>query len=196
MFLLASHLSTAMFALGVVLMIVILLRRHLRYRKRLRKEQVPSTQVRDQTAALDKLGPNSKQPLMSAPPEILRWQVEMHETARELKAELDSKISALQALVIQSRGEIERLEAALRRAEQLGLSGCRDTLAEIERLASADASDQGQLPPLQEASPVPVDKYTQREVFRLADQGCSLTFIADKIGIPLGDVELTLGLRN
>jgi hypothetical protein len=50
------------------------------------------------------LGERSRESaLADAPPEVLRWQVEMHETARDLKAELDSKLSAIQALVAMAR---------------------------------------------------------------------------------------------
>jgi hypothetical protein len=44
------------------------------------------------------------------PVEILRWEVEMHETARTLSAQLDSKMSALQALVQSAQQEADRLE--------------------------------------------------------------------------------------
>jgi hypothetical protein len=57
--------------------------------------------------------------LLDAPPEVARWQVELHETARELKAEIDSKLLALQALVNVAREERERLEAALEQAKAI-----------------------------------------------------------------------------
>src|SRR5436189_1601645 len=74
-----------------------------------------------------------------APIEVLRWQVEMHDTARELKGELDSKLSALQALVLMARQESQRLEAAIKKAESLELAAPRDTLAAIEGLADPEA---------------------------------------------------------
>ena len=55
------------------------------------------------------------------PKELLRWQVEMHETARDLKAEIDTKLAALQSLTIAARQESERLEAAIAKAEALGI---------------------------------------------------------------------------
>lgn len=48
------------------------------------------------------------------PPELDRWQVEMHETARELSARLDSKMSALQALIADADRAADRLEQARR----------------------------------------------------------------------------------
>jgi hypothetical protein len=53
------------------------------------------------------------------PVEMLRWQVEMHETARDLKAEIDSKMVALQILIRDARQEQERLATLLARAEQI-----------------------------------------------------------------------------
>jgi hypothetical protein len=54
-----------------------------------------------------------QQPLRDAPAEIARWQVEMHDLARDLKGELDTKIAILQRLVIDARGAAERLEKVL-----------------------------------------------------------------------------------
>ena len=52
------------------------------------------------------------------PPEVTRWQVEMHATARELKGELDSKIMVLQALLKEVREEREKIEELLARVEE------------------------------------------------------------------------------
>lgn len=54
--------------------------------------------------------------LADAPDEVLRWQVEMHDTARDLKAELETKMLALQVLIREARVERERLEAVIRAA--------------------------------------------------------------------------------
>jgi hypothetical protein len=48
--------------------------------------------------------------LADAPVEVLRWQVEMHETARDLQAELDTKMRALQVLMRDADEKIARLE--------------------------------------------------------------------------------------
>ncbi len=59
-----------------------------------------------------------EQPLRDAPADIERWQVEMHELARDLKGELDTKIAVLQRLVIDASAAAERLEATLERADR------------------------------------------------------------------------------
>ncbi len=56
--------------------------------------------------------------LASVPPEVLRWQVELHDTARDLKAEIDSKLVALNALTRLAREEADRLERLLEQAKE------------------------------------------------------------------------------
>ena len=55
--------------------------------------------------------------LSDAPPEVLRWHVELHDTARDLKAEIDTKLAALNALTRLAREEADRLERLLKEAE-------------------------------------------------------------------------------
>jgi hypothetical protein len=47
------------------------------------------------------------------PDEMLRWEVQMHETARELSGKLDSKMVALQHLINDADRAAERLEKDL-----------------------------------------------------------------------------------
>lgn len=82
-----------------------------------------------------------------APEDLLRWQVELHDTARDAKAEIDTKLLALQSLIVIADEHSQRLEALLARAESAGqcaepaaLSG-REILDRIE-------NGKGQLPPL------------------------------------------------
>ncbi len=60
----------------------------------------------------------SAAPLVGAPKDVSRWQVEMHDLARDLSAQMDSKMSALQHLIRQAADESERLERALNEAKQ------------------------------------------------------------------------------
>jgi hypothetical protein len=57
--------------------------------------------------------------LEDAPPELARWQVAMHELARDLKGEIDTKLAALQTLVALARQEAARLEALLAQTQRL-----------------------------------------------------------------------------
>jgi hypothetical protein len=188
MYLLASNASSGMFAAGMLIIIFLLLRRSWRYSAKIKKEEKPAPRRKLDDA-------RQATPLLDAPPELLRWQVEMHETARHLKAELDSKMSALQAIIRIANEESTRLEAAISRAERLGISTCADTLAAIEELSAGDDSDSGRLCGESHATSNEID--AQRDaVYQLADQGLAANAIARSIGAPLGDVELLMSLRT
>lgn len=82
-----------------------------------------------------------------APEDLLRWQVELHDTARDVKAEIDTKLLALQSLLVVANEHAQRLETLLARAEKVGQSaeptvlGGREILDRIENCS-------GPLPPL------------------------------------------------
>ena len=95
-----SPLFTALLLAGIALVTVSLLLRLQRYRRRQRGK--PMAQAQRQAG-----------PSRAAPTEVNRWEVQMHETARELMAQLDSKISVLRAMV----AEADRAAARLQRAQ-------------------------------------------------------------------------------
>ena len=110
--------SWGMFGLGLALLTMLLLRRSLRYYRRTRKDQAKALQKKPATPTR-----SAVPTLIDAPAEVVQWQVEMHELARELKGELDSKLIALQTLIHSAREETERLEDAIERAERAGVLG-------------------------------------------------------------------------
>ena len=134
--------------------------------------------------------------LRDAPTETLRWQVEMHETARELKGELDSKLSALQALVVMARQEYERLFDILERAEKLGFAN-QDSRILMESLANGTRGDLSDLPTVSAAAQgsLEIDNARQWEIFTRYDAGETPRHISLLMGVPLADVELALSLR-
>lgn len=172
---------TLLFLCGLGMMIFILLRRSYKYFGRREKAGPAMPKMTRPDAKID-------QPLRDAPPELARWQVEMHETARELKAEIDSKLCVLQILVGQARHESQRLEANLERARQLGhaIAG-RDTLDTIEELASELADET--------SHELPGNSDQRSHVYSLAENGSHAAEIASKVGLPLGEVEILLGGR-
>ncbi len=87
-------------------MIIILLRRSARLTARSKKQQ-------NRKVHLDLTEPDLKQPLKDAPPEILRWHVEMEATARNIKGEIDTKLALLQLLIARSEEAADRLERAI-----------------------------------------------------------------------------------
>jgi hypothetical protein len=97
--------STILLLAGISLMIILLLRRSARYTVRAKKnaKRKPSLNLKD---------PNREQPLHDAPPELLRWHVEMEETARNMKGEIDTKLALLQLLIARAEKAADRLEKA------------------------------------------------------------------------------------
>ena len=103
-------LSWGMFIAGLLLLIFVLIRRSKIYYGRQR-----SSKKSPAKRTLTTLGA-SRATLHNAPNEILQWQVEMHELARDLKAELDTKMRALQILIRQADEATRRLDDRLRNA--------------------------------------------------------------------------------
>ncbi len=186
--------SWALFALGLLLMIFVLFKRmHKHYRrkpKRVRAE-IDSVQHSAQSVA-----PRKDTPLADAPREILRWQVEMHETARELKAELESKMLALQSLIRLADERSEKLEGAIRRAESLGCVPHFDAFAATKTSSGAPSDVATQSTESKPYIPLPGTNGQRQAIFRLADLGQNVAAIADAVGASIGDVELILGSRG
>jgi hypothetical protein len=136
---------------------------------------------------------------------VVRWEVEMHETARRLTGQLDSKLAALEALVAEADRAAARLEAAIdvaRLKERTGASAEPSPSATAGRVpsgcssvslggASALLHPEGTRPAV--APPRPS---LHEEVYALADYGYDVAEIARRIGSPVGEVELILTLRG
>ena len=185
MILLANALGSSLFGVGLALLTVLLLMRSWRYQRRTR-----TARRRHTTAVSERsLG------LSDAPRDILRWQVAMHETARDLKAELDSKMSALQAIIGIAQRESSRLEAAVRRAESLGIVAGRDTREAVEKLGESEHVTLPHVAPTEVAELIgPSDQRTR--IYKQADAGRSPTEIANQEGLAVGEVEFLLSVRH
>jgi DNA-binding NarL/FixJ family response regulator len=127
------------------------------------------------------------------------------QNAHKLKGELDRELKELKTLIAAARQESQRLQAAIARANSLGLAARLSTLAAIERLAEAAALDDpraivevaartAQLP-----AGVAEDLFEADEkmltIARLIDQGHSADDIARRLNLPIGEVELLSSLR-
>lgn len=134
---------------------------------------------------LSKIEPDRDLALCDAPPEVTRWQVEMHELVREFKGEVDTKFAVLQLLTIQANEATARLEKLIERAQRMGLDRHSDPLAAIEQ-GTYEVTSDFESPKHPEAA----------RIYALADRGESATAIADQTGLSLGDVEMTLSLRQ
>jgi hypothetical protein len=136
---------------------------------------------------------------LQAPREFQRWQVEMHDLARELSGQLDSKLGLLQHLVREADQQAARLEAAIERAASLGITPTSvmstdeppwPTANQASRLSSAAASRFD--PPTER----PTVSRRHAEIYSLADAGHPSAIIASRVGSPIGEVELILSLRD
>jgi DNA-directed RNA polymerase specialized sigma24 family protein len=116
---------------------------------------------------------------LDAPPEVARWEVQMHETARELSGQLDSKMRVLQALIAEADRAAARLEAAAAKSPEA-----------VEQPAPPDTEPTTQAEVLKSA------RRRQEEIYTLADYGLDAAEIARRVGSPVGEVELILGLRE
>lgn len=176
MWLWASIWTNGMFLAGMALLLLILLRRSYRY-----YGTRPSRKATQRSLVETPRQADKKRSLSSAPPDVLRWHVEMHETARELKAELDSKMRVLQLLIAQARQESERLERILGQSETDAAHRSRP-FSEATQRPSANTA-------------LPRCAEHRSEILALARQGHSAAEIAQRLGAPVGDVELILSLR-
>ncbi len=185
-----------LFFAGILMFIGVLFRRQMRRKKRKVKRQSPKTQVQEMKKSWDSGASRVGRPLRDAPPEILRWQTEMFDVARELKAEVDTKVALLQSASRLAAEQAQRLELAVERAHQLGLTADRSPLEQIDYLSQQLASGEADLASGPIKGPFFESRSKNREiVLAYYQQGLSPQEIANQTGIAIGEVELTLSSR-
>lgn len=108
MFELNTQQSQMMLIAGIILMGWMLMRRQIKARFRQNQQARNDHEFAKNLAKADK---PTGIPLASAPPETQRWQAEMLDLQRELKAELDMKIVVVQSLIRQADEKITQLSA-------------------------------------------------------------------------------------
>ena len=150
---------------------------------------------------------------LDATPEMERWEVDMHETARELKAQLDSKMSALQALIAEANRVANRLETAVKNKDNTDDTPPSNRIRsggsplfnpengnlpkEENKRSSLPTTQAEALHPAQAATASRKSpQYRQTEIYTLADHGLNDSAIAQRLGMPIGEVELILSLRG
>ena len=161
--LLAEINATTIFLLGLLLVVGFILRGSRKRRSSSRLQPVAQWGKSPEAAEKTRRGP---------PDDLARWEVQMHDLARDLSGQLDSKIAILQILIRDAQQQADRLEAALGRSP--GHSTARRQMARL----SGEGGDR-----------------RQAEIYRLSDDGYSSTAIAHEVGVPVGEVELILSLR-
>jgi hypothetical protein len=112
------------FLLGLCLMIVVLLVRSRRYFRQVARHQkamspsAPTTHAKTIQAA-------------TPPKKVEQWEVSMHELARDLSGQLDSKIRVLEMLIREANQTAARLDAALDKARHARSAEREQTVGEV-----------------------------------------------------------------
>lgn len=109
-----NWLGPAMFALGCALLTGILLRRTFRQLRKRGKRAGSGPHLEAQARPASKWDGAKK----DAEARFSRQQVELHDMARDLNGQIDSKLILFRELVAQSERQIERLETLLGEAER------------------------------------------------------------------------------
>jgi hypothetical protein len=167
----------------------------------------------DSSTAAPTTPPTTSQRYLDATPKTAQWEVDMHETARELKAQLDSKMSALQALIAEADRAASRLEVAIESRDDAHNAPPSNRIpsrasplfnpkpgpqpaAEKSRAGLPANQAQALRPaPAPAVSGVSTQNHKQ-EIYALADYGLSDSAIAQRLAMPIGEVELILSLRS
>ena len=175
----------------------------LRTQRQLRQSGKTSKATKPSTAHVDKKDcrPGAKE--MKTQHQVEHWEVRMHDLARELSAQLDSKMSALEHLIQDAERQITRLDARLNRKPDAGaeIASAADRPAalpapHITTQAAALASSKTLVnQPARQSSPPPKERRFD-EVYALADAGHTSAAIASRVGSPVGEIELILSLRR
>jgi hypothetical protein len=200
--------AQAIFLIGLALLIVILLARSRRYFRQVRQYQAPRSDASGSPAL-----PRSAQAAMP-PRDFEKWEVAMHDLARDLSGQLDSKIRILELLIREADKAAARLETSLARTRS-STEPARETARSITAAPNDKNSANSQpavvggllrknvAEPIAAAaprtaaiaSPLAADKPRFDRVYALADAGLSPSTIANQIGSQVGEVELILGIR-
>jgi hypothetical protein len=182
MWLLADNTTSALFIAGALLIALVLLRRTSKSLAGDRSRQRFAPSEQSSPAEPARAAHN-----LDAPGSLARWEVEMHELARDLSAQLDSKMRVLQELLRASEEERARLEAALQRAS--GVAGNGDLRGVEHDAAERDCPPTG-------IGKSDGESLRYEPIYALADEGYSCAAISEQTGHPIGEVELILSLRG
>ena len=162
--------ATALFVLGMMFIILAVLRGTKKNLERAKRRQAKAIAACDEETL-------ELRPFYDRPAQLSRWEVEMHDLAREITGRLDTKIAMLQQLIIAADEKIQSL-AEMQKTLEKSQSGRN----------SSEAAEQ---------KPSVVRRDRLAEIYRLADEGYPTPAIAEKLHSPIGDVEMILSLpRN
>jgi hypothetical protein len=137
-----------------------------------------------------------------SPAELRQWEVQVHEFARDVSARIDSKMAALEHLMRAAHHETLRLEAAIAKAQGSLSPEAPPAPAAVEftpvsqaRVLEQTVRNAARITPPQ-LPPKPHMERPYARIYCLADEGRTSQQIAAETEMPLGEVELILGLRQ
>jgi hypothetical protein len=110
------------------------------------------------------------------PAEARQWQVELHDLARTTRAELDTRIAALQQLLVEADRRIARLETLERGGSEKSVTPRPHFDPPVDREETAGPRTAA--------------------IYAMADAGLNAAAIANRLREKLGEVESTLRLRS
>jgi hypothetical protein len=143
--------------------------------------------------------------------DMVEWEVQMHDFARQVSGQLDSKMAALEHLTREADRAAARLEAAVAatRGQQppappqaapavpVEIPGPPTSQADALRPTPSDDRPAGDVPKEEDLSVArPSRQRRHEEVYTLADYGYDAAEIARRVNSPVGEIELILGLRD
>ncbi|MBX7165979.1 MAG: hypothetical protein K1X74_06485 [Pirellulales bacterium] len=185
--------GTALCLMGLLMVVGVLLMRTSRQLRR------GATAAASKGASLPRLVPGEATLPADAPKQLTRWEVSLHEVAREHTARLDSKIVALQQLVITAQQESARLERLLADVTRADLSRRSDEAASAiagPHLTRNTAPPRVATAVTQAAAIQGTADSRYDAIVELDRQGVDRAAIARRTGLPIGEVDLVLDLRR
>jgi ABC-type transporter Mla subunit MlaD len=144
--------------------------------------------------------------------------LQIEEMARRVNAQLDTKFAKLETVVHHADERIRRLERLVQEAAAARAAMSR-TAAESPPQTAAQApghppqvdvliddpptvepqaaeTQPAQAPPAERPTPAPATYNQMKRVYELADHGLTALKIAEKLHLPIGEVELVLNIRR
>jgi hypothetical protein len=195
--------ANVVFLAGVALACAVLLFRSQRRLRQQRGSQAAAPSAWSSRGPSQLAAPNR----LDAPLERERFEVQMHDMAREVAARIDNKIGILEHLIRDADARIARLQAVGEWMDRsatldLKLDARADAGIVLSKLSAGghDRATSSANRQLDGAPPRPARitaaSQSQAEIYALADAGHSSAEIASQLSSPIGEVELILGLRQ
>ncbi len=165
----------------------------------LRSQRYFARQKNDAASAAGAATTPPEKPYTAVPQDLTRWEVEMHDTARQLSGQLDGKLAALGHLIRDADRVAARLEAALAATRPAAPATTEEPSGNQARaLQAAGAAEEPAESPAAaspSATPRPPADRRYEEIYLLADYGFDPAEIGRRVNMPVGEIQLILSLR-